>query len=233
MTDANYLGPKDLGRAESLYRSALTKPDIDYATQLLFAALVANPEHEPAFAAILAKLPAYAANKRCMVVRGSDLLGGAPADAFVKSLAAYCASPKVEEALTCAAEAQKVALNPYAVALGATVLQRLETGDTGIKSAAVVRLIDLFEAAGSLDHAVRAAKVATKLFPDEGGFREREKNLLASQYMTRTQLTDESKSRDMLRNREQQEAMHRPLDPMARIHELEQRFRQDHRLEDF
>ena len=76
---SSYLGPKDLGRAESLYRSALTKPDIDYATQLLFAALVANPEHEPAFAAILTKIPVYAANKRRMVVRGSDLLGGTPA----------------------------------------------------------------------------------------------------------------------------------------------------------
>jgi len=231
---SNYLGPKDLGRAESLYRSALTKPDPDYATQLLFAALIANLEHEPAFAAILAKLPVYASNKRRMVVRSSELSGGGtPADAFVKTLAAYCASPRVDEALACAAEAQKVGLNPYCVTLAASVLQRLETGDTTIKPAAVARVIDLFEAAGSLDHAVRAAKSAARLFPAEAAFRQREKNLLANQYMSQTQLSDDSRSHDMLRNREQQEAMHRPLDPVARIDELEQRFRQNHQLEDF
>ena len=230
---SSYSGPKDVGRAESLYRSALTKPDIDYATQLLFAALGANPDHEQAFAAILAKLPVFAANKRRMVVRGSDLLGGSLADAFVKSLAAYCASPRVDEALAASTEAQKVGLNPYAVALGSAVLRRLETGDTAIKSSQVARLIDLFDAAGSLDHAVRCAKAASRLFPDDQTFREREKNLLASQYMTKTRLTDEPKSRDMLRNREQQEALHRPSDPMARIDELEQRYQQGFALEDF
>src|SRR5690348_11510971 len=64
-----YHGPKDVGRAESLYRSALTKPDLDYCAQLLFSALVANPEHEAAFEAILARLPAFAARGRKMVVR--------------------------------------------------------------------------------------------------------------------------------------------------------------------
>jgi tetratricopeptide (TPR) repeat protein len=229
-----YGGPKDVGRAESLYRSAIAKPDLDYATQLLFAALVANPEHEQAFAAILAKIPVYASNKRRMIVRAADHVGGgSPADAFVTSLASYCAAPRLDEALACAAEAQKAGLSPYAVTLGNPVLQRLEAGDAGIKSAAVTRWLDVFEAAGAIDHAVRAAKAAARLFPDDLAFREREKNLLASQYMNRTQLTEVTSSREMLRDRAQQEAMHRPTDPNARVDELEQRFAQDHRLEDF
>jgi len=36
---SEYSGPVDLGRAESLYRSALGKPDLDYSSQLLFASL--------------------------------------------------------------------------------------------------------------------------------------------------------------------------------------------------
>ena len=56
-----YAGPKDLGRAESLYRSALTKPDPDYAAQLLFSAIAANPEHAPAVQAVLARAAALAA----------------------------------------------------------------------------------------------------------------------------------------------------------------------------
>ena len=34
---SEYRGPRDVGRAESLYRSALTKPDMDYSSQLLFS----------------------------------------------------------------------------------------------------------------------------------------------------------------------------------------------------
>jgi hypothetical protein len=83
----HYQGPKDTGRAESLHRSALTKADLDYATQLLFSALVANPEHSAAFAAILEKIPAFTAAKKRMTVRlGSP--SGAPADPFIRALAA-------------------------------------------------------------------------------------------------------------------------------------------------
>jgi hypothetical protein len=79
-----YEGPKDTGRAESLYRSALTKADLDYATQLLFAALVANPEHEAAFAVVLEKVAAFTAAKKRMTVRlGTP--AGTPADAFIRS----------------------------------------------------------------------------------------------------------------------------------------------------
>jgi tetratricopeptide (TPR) repeat protein len=231
---SGYLGPKDLGRAESLYRSALGKPDLDYAAQLLFAALVANPEHEGAFGAILNKLPQFAANRRKMVLRSSDAPGGSPAEPFLKSLAAYCAAPRADEAMACAAEAQRAGLFPHAVALGSRVLQQLEAGDVaGLKPAAVARLIDLLEACGATDHAVRAARAAARLFPDDHGFREREKNLLASQYLKKTDLTSPARSQEMLRDPDRQAALHRPTDPAARLDELEQRFHQTGGLEDF
>ena len=90
---SRYAGQKDVGRAESLYRSAVSKPDLDYAAQLLFSALAANPEHAEAFRAVLAKIPSFAAARRKMVVRISDLVGNSPADGFLKHLAAYCAAP--------------------------------------------------------------------------------------------------------------------------------------------
>jgi hypothetical protein len=231
---SQYTGPKDLGRAESLYRSALSKPDLDYSTQLLFSSLVANPEHAGAFAAILAKIPAYAAARRKMVVRIGDLLGNAPADAFIKSLAGYCAAPSADAAIQCAGEAQKVALFPHAAALGEVALQQLESGQVNLKPASVARLIDVLDASGATDAAVRAARAATQLFPNDLTFRDREKNLLASQYLKETDMESATGFRDTLRDRERQEAMHRATaDAQSRLDELERRYRETQRLEDF
>jgi tetratricopeptide (TPR) repeat protein len=182
---------------------------------------------------VLAKIPVFAANKRKMVVRVNDLLTGSPADGFLKSLAAYCASPRTEETLTCAAEAQKIGVRACAIPLGGKVLQQLESGDTSIKPAAMLRLIDVFENSGALDEAVRAAKCATRLNPDDQALREREKNLLASKYLKDTDLTAAKKSLEMLNNPKQQEALHRSTDPATRTDEMEQRYRQTNSLQDF
>ena len=230
---SRYQGPKDIGRAESLYRSALEKPDLDYSAQLLFSALVANPEHEGSFRSILSKIPAFGAAGRKMAVRIAELLGGGPADAFVKALAAFCAAPTAENALACAAEAHRVGLLPYAVALGERVLRQAEAGDNPPKAGAVARLIDLFESCGALEQAVRAARAATRLFPDEQAFRGREKNLMASRYLKDTDLTSPAGFRATLKDRQRQEAMQRPADHAARLDELEHRYRQTHSLDDF
>lgn len=228
-----YAGPKDVGRAESLYRSAAGKPDLDYAAQLLFSALIANPEHEPAFQALLAKLPAYAGAKRRMVARVADVLGGAPADAFMRAFAAYCAAPGADAALAAAAEAQKAGLNPYAATLASAVLRQMEAAETPAKAPLLGRLIDVLEAAGALEDAARAVRAATQLFPADASFREREKNLLARKYLTETDIESAAGFRDTLKERAKQEALHRPADPAGRADELEQRYRQGHRLEDF
>lgn len=229
----HYPGPKDVGRAESLYRSAVNKPDPDYASQLLFSSLIANPEHEGALATILAKIPAYAAGRKKMVVRIADIVGGSPAEDFIRSLAAYCSGPTAEHALQCAAEAARVGLRGHAVTLGSKAMQHVESGDSMLRASALARLIDLLESVGALDQAVAAVRRASRLFPDDQSFREREKNLLASQYMRQTDLAAAPDFRTQLRDRERQQSLHRPTDPNIRLDELEQRYRQTHAFEDF
>jgi hypothetical protein len=216
-----------------LYSSALTKGDPDYASQLLLFALVANPEHGDAFAALLDKLPAYAASGRRLVLRIGDSLAGAPADPFIKSLAAYCAAPGVDAALACAAEAVRAGLAPHAAALARRAMQQAEAAATAPRIAWLNQLIDLFESAGALGDAVRAARWTVKLFPDDASAREREKNLLASQYLKDTNIARSGDFRDLLRDRRGQEAMHRPTDQAGRLDALEQRYRQTHAMEDF
>src|SRR5687767_9714268 len=230
---SRYAGPKDVGRAESLYRSAVSKPDLDYAAQLLFSALAANPEHAEAFRAVLAKIPSFAAARRKMVVRISDLVGNSPADGFLKHLAAYCAAPGPDAALACAAEAQRAGLGAHAVLLGGRVLEQVESGEDVPKAASVARLIELFEACGAMEHAARAARAATRLFPDDQDFRQREKNVLASKYLRENDLTSAAGYRATLKDAQKQDALHRPSDHLARLDELEQRYRQTHGLEDF
>src|SRR3974390_268882 len=90
--NSEYRGPKDLGRAESLYQSAITKPDVEYCVQLLFWALAANPEHEGSFKAVLDKGPEIAGRKK-LAARVGEALSGSPADEFVRQLAAFVAFP--------------------------------------------------------------------------------------------------------------------------------------------
>ena len=229
----SYPGPRDVGRAGSLYRSASNKGDLDYSTQLLLASLIANPEHDGALRAILSKPAAFAAAGRKMVVRISDDLSGSPADAFIRSLATFCASSKTDDALSCAAEAQKTGLHSHAATLGGLVLQSAERGETSPKPASLGRLIDVLEACGALALAVRAAKCGARLFPDDQALREREKNLLASKYLKDTNIASSSGYRDQLRDKLKQEAMHRPQDAGAKLDALEQRYRQTSGLEDF
>lgn len=235
-----YRGPKDVGRADSLYRSALAKPDLDYASQLLFSALLASPEQEEAFRTVLDKMiPAYAAEGRKMILRVSDLFGGSPADAFLRALVAYCAAPTGENALACMGEAQKAGLHPHAAALGERVLRQLQSSPlpaavSGFRGPSLMRLVDVLEACGAVAPAVDAARVGQRLFPEEQqAFRQREKNLLASQYLEETDIASASNFRETLRDRHKQELMHRAGDPNARLDELERRYRQDRRLEDF
>jgi hypothetical protein len=228
-----YPGPKDLGRAESLYRSAISKPDLDYSTQLLFASLIANPEHTTAFGAILAKISAFAAARRKMVVRVGDSSGNSPAEAFIKSLAGYCAAPAAEAAIGCAVEAQRIGLFSCAATLAALALGQVESAQVSLKASWFTRLIDVLDASGATEAAIRAARVASQVYPKELGFRDREKNLLASQYLQETEMESATGFRDTLRDRERQEAMHRATDIHARLDELEQRYRQTMRLEDF
>ena len=230
---SEYRGPRDVGRAESLYRSALTKPDMDYSSQLLFSALNANPEHTGAFHAILEKIPQYAAARRKMLIPITDSLRNAPADPFIKALAHYCASPSAELALLAATEAHAAGLFQPAITLGQRILDQFATGEKPLKSSATARLTDLLESAGALDQAIEMATLATRLFPDDQAFREREKNLLASRYLQQTHLEEEGDFRKNLHNAAQQETLHRPLDQNARLDALEQRYRQTHHLEDF
>jgi L-alanine-DL-glutamate epimerase-like enolase superfamily enzyme len=127
-----YAGPRDVGRAESLYRSALTKTDPDYAAQLLFSALSANPEHGGAFAAVLERAPALAARRRAP--RVADVLAGGPADDFLRALAGYAGGPTPEQALACAAEAVKAGLFAHAAALGGRALAAFESGAAPAKA---------------------------------------------------------------------------------------------------
>jgi hypothetical protein len=228
-----YEGPKDTGRAESLYRSALTKGDPDYATQLLFSALLANPEQDASFTAILEKIPAFAAAKKRMTVRLGTAAAGTPADLFIRALAAFCASPSAEQALACAAEAQKVGLNRPALVLLKRAGAEIEGGAVVAKPSMLTRLIDLLDAVGDTGEAARAAQVALKLFPNEQAFREREKNLLARNYMDSTEIAEQTSFRENLQNRQQQDALHRPADHLARSNELEARYWQSKSLEDF
>jgi hypothetical protein len=228
-----YPGPKDVGRAESLYRSALTKPDLDYAAQLLFSSLLANPEHAQAFQAVLDKIPAFAAKGRKMIVRVSELLSGAPADAFLRAFAAFCASPGGDSALAAAVEAKKAGLAPYAIILGDRSLVLMQSSPATSKPGSLARLIDLFESCRDMEAAVGAAQYASKQFPGEMQFREREKNLLANKYLQENDLAQDSDYRANVRNRPQQENLHRPADPGVRVDELEGRYRQTHALEDF
>lgn len=84
-----------------------------------------------------------------------------------------------------------------------------------------------------------AARAGARLFPDEQlAFRQREKNLLAAEYLRQTDLESATSFSQTLRDRAEQEAMHRPGAPgtaghAARLDELERRYREHHRLEDF
>jgi len=226
---SRYRGPKDVGRAESLYRSALTKADPDYVIQLLFSALAANPDHEAAFSAIV-HAGADLARSRRGALR-LDPAGHGAAEHFIRSLAQYFTSPNVEEALSCAAEAQKCGLMPYTVALGEKVLRKLETGETPSRPATYAKVIDAFESAGALEAAARAARRAASVYPHDASFKEREKNLLASQYLKETDLS--GTYRGTMRDPKKQEALHKPSDQAAKLDELISRYRASHRLEDF
>ncbi len=233
VVSSQYRGPRDVGRAESLYRSALTKPDLDYSSQLLFSALNANPEHAAAFQAIIDNIPKYAAARRKMLIPVADSLRNGPTDPFIKALAHYCASPSAELALMAATEAHTAGLFQPTITLGQRILDQFATGEKPLKSSATARLIDLLESAGALDQAIEATTIATRLFPDDQAFREREKNLLASRYLQQTHLEAEDSFRKNLHGAAQQETLHRPLDQNTRLDALEQRYRQTHHLEDF
>jgi len=151
-----------LGRAESLYRSAVSKPDLDYSSQLLFASLVANPGNREAFEAILGKIGAFAAAGRKMVVRAGDSAGNGAADSFIKTLAAYCAGPSAEAGIACAVEAQKVGLFGCAATLGMLALQQVESAQASLKSSGFTRLIDALDGSGAAEAAVRAARAAVQ-----------------------------------------------------------------------
>ena len=228
-----YAGPKDVGRAESLFQSARSKPDPDYVAQLLFSALAANPEHAGALTAILARVAPSAPKGKRMVARISDLLSGGPADEFMKALAAYCAAPTPDAALVCAGEAQAAGLMPYAAALGERALQALEAKEWTPRAATIARLIELLEGANALPQAVRAAREAVRLYPDDQALRAREKNLLASRYMQETDLVSAPAFQKTLTARAQREALGRPTDHNAHLDGLEQRYRQTNGLEDF
>ena len=226
-----YKGPRDVGKAESLYQSALTKKDLAYALQLLFMGLLANPEHAGIFDEILARIPTLAAHKKG--IRVTDLLTRGPADAFVSALAVYCGTPTPERAMDCAAEALKVDLVQPATVLGQRVLKSLEQGEVTLKAPALTRLMDILEASDALEEAVQAAKFAVRLFPEDQTLRQREKNLLASQYLKERKVTPSSTYRSNLQHPEEQMARHRPTDQNARVDELEQQYRHSHTLEDF
>jgi len=228
-----YSGPKDVGRADSLYKSALTKPDPDYAAQLLFSALAANPEHQGAFDAIIGRIPAFAAKRRKMVVRTSDLVGTGPADEFIKSLAAFCAGPIADNGLACAAEAFKAGLVPYAISLGERLLRAIDANEWSPKAIAITRLIEVLEGSDALEAAASAARHAVRLYPDDQGFKEREKNLLARRYMQETDLASAPTFQKTMKSRAQQAALHRPTDHNSHLEGLENRYRQSHSLEDF
>ncbi|HVT82466.1 MAG TPA: hypothetical protein VHM90_17630, partial [Phycisphaerae bacterium] len=227
---AEYRGPRDVGRAESLYKSALTKSDADYCLQLLFSALLANPEHAAAFQAIMGKSVELAEAKRKVSVRIADSLTGSPADDFVRSLALYITSWGADQGVACAAEAQKIGLVPMAVAMGERVARQWQEGQAPVRAASVTRLVDVLEAGGALEIALRTLHCGMQAFPHDASMREREKNLLATKYL----LEHEPETfQGNLKNRPQQEATQRPLDPAARLDELEQQYKESQRLEDF
>ena len=229
---SEYRGPRDVGRAESLYRSALTKPDADYCLQLLFAALAANPENEAAFSAILSKSAEMLAARRKVTIRVGESLGGSPADDFIRSLAAFTASWGTEQGIVCAGEARKIGLTAHAAAMGERVMQQWEGGRASVKPAAAMKLAEVLEACGAFELAVRAAQCAIRAFPDDADLREREKNLLARKYLVEHD-PSAGDFRVHLQDRQRQEAAQRPLDPILRVDELEQNYRQTTRLEDF
>ncbi len=225
-----YKGPKDTGRADSLYRSAITKPDLDYSTQLLFAALTANPEHEPALTAILAKTPELAARRK-ISSRILDNLSGSPADDFLKSLAAYAAAPSPDNAVHCATESQKAGLIPHTAILADRLIKQLESAETSLKSSTLGRLVDALEIATTYELAVRATQWAQRAFPNEPAWSEREKNLMARKYLRDQDLN--AGFRENLQDRPKQDAANRPADPASRFDDLDQHYRQSHKLEDF
>jgi tetratricopeptide (TPR) repeat protein len=135
--------------------------------------------------------------------------------------------------LACAAEAQKVGLNQPAVILSKRAGTEIEGGAIAAKPAVLARLIDVLDAAGDTAEAARAAQLALKLFPNEQSFKQREKNLLARDYMDSTDIAEQASFRENLQHREQQEALHRPADHLARSNELEARYWQSKSLEDF
>jgi hypothetical protein len=231
-TRLEYRGPKDVGRAESLYRSALTKPDPEYCLQLLFAALAANPEHAGAFGAILGKSAELLAAKRKVSTRAGESAAGTPAEEFIRALAAYAATGSVEAAILCAGEARKVDLMGHAAVLGERVLAAWEEARTAVKAGAALKLAEVLEAGGTFELAVRVVQCAERAFPGDDALKEREKNLLARQYLVEHD-PGTGDFRTMLQNRPQQEAAQRPLDPATRVDELEQQYRQTNRLEDF
>jgi tetratricopeptide (TPR) repeat protein len=148
-------------------------------------------------------------------------------------MAGYCAALTAEQALSCAADAQRVGLIKPAVVLLKRAGREIEDGVVLAKAPMLIRLIDLLDAAGDTAEAARAAQLALKLFPNEQVFREREKNLLARDYMHATDLAEQSSFRDNLQHHERQEAMYRPADHLARSNELEARYWQSKSLEDF
>lgn len=231
MNPDRYTGPKDTGRAESLFLTAKVKPDLDYSAQLLFSALLANPEHGGAFAAILGKIPAFAAAGRKMLVRIGDLLTGNPADAFIRTLAVYCAAPSVDGALACATEANKAGLISHAVTLAMRVLEEVDAKKA--RGSQLLRLVEILEASGDYERAIRAARLGLRDFPTEQIFREREKNLLARQYLKDTNLEAAESFQQNLKDRAGQESLHRPTDSISRLGELERKYQQSSSLEDF
>ena len=225
---SEYRGSKDVGRSDSLYQSAITKPDLDYSTQLLLSALEANPENEPAFKALMAKAAELSARRKAVRFSGS----GGGADEFLKALALYLSNATGEQAIACASEAHRAGLMPYCAALGSEMLRQWESAKLQVKAAPAARLIELLEASGAFKTAVRAAAFAVAAFPADDAFREREKNLLARKYLTEHD-PGAGDFRNMLQGRAQQEAAHRPADPLARFEELQRQFRASKRLEDF
>lgn len=227
-----YRGPKDLGKADSLYQSALTKSDTGYRLNLLFLALVANPEHEGAFKAILSKIPELAAAHRKAVSRVGESLQGSPADDFVRALAVFVVSPASEQAIACASEASKIGLTPYAVALAAGLVQQWEEGRAPMKSGLAIKLMEILEKCSAYKLAAEVVQIATRAFPHDQALREREKNLLARKYLVEHD-PSAGDFRANLQDRAQQEAAQRPVDPVARFDELERHYTESHKLEDF
>lgn len=223
-----YPGPRDTARAESLYRTSLTKPELGFSIQLLVASLAADPEHENALKAMLARGAAVVAGGKKV---SCEYPMRSPVEAFLRSLVGYCSTFALADAITAATEAQRLGLHSQASILGEHALQQQEIGRHLVKPALLIRLSEVLEEAGDLGQAIDATRMAQKLATTDQAIREREKNLQASKYVKDNNLTSMTSFKASLNNPQAQAALHQPKDPQARINEVAQQYQQTHSQE--